>query len=105
MVNTEIQLKRHYGRHIAVLRDIEYNHVTRFIVRCKIKLESIIAGCWNYLDVNVDMYIDRIITIVSFQENTTEYPLFIGNVVLSTGLTGEKSFVKVLLNRGTTLRC
>lgn len=104
MVNTEIQLKRHYGRHIAVLRDIEYNHVTRFIVRCKIKLESIIASCWNYLDVNVDI-IDRIITIVSFQENTTEYPLFIGNVVLSTGLTGEKSFVKVLLNRGKTFRC
>lgn len=56
MVNTEIQLKRHYGRHIAVLRNIEYNHVTRFIVRCKIKLESIIASCWNYLDVNVDIY-------------------------------------------------
>lgn len=95
MVNTEIQLKRHYGRHIAVLRNIEYNHVTRFIVRCKIKLESIIASCWNYLDVNV----------VSFQENTTEYPLLIGNVVLSTGLTGKKSFVKVLLNRGKTFRC
>lgn len=104
MVNTEIQLKRHYGRHIAVLRNKEYNHVTRFIVRCKIKLESIIASYWNYLDVNVDMYRqDNNNRFIS--KNTTEYPLFIGNVVLSTGLTGGKSFVKVLLNRGRTFRC
>lgn len=104
MVNTEIQLKRHYGRHIAVLRDIEYNHVTRFIVRCKIKLESIIASCWNYLDVNVDMYRqDNNNRFISRKHN--RIPLFIGNVVLSTGLTGEKSFVKVLLNRGKTFRC
>lgn len=104
MVNTEIQLKRHYGRHIAVLKDIEYNHVTRFIVRCKIKLESIIASCWNYLDVNVDMYRqDNNNRFISRKHN--RIPLFIGNVVLSTGLTGKKSFVMVLLNRGKTFRC
>lgn len=104
MDNTEIQLKRHYGRHIAVLRNIEYNHVTRFIVRCKIKLESIIASCWNYLDVNVDMYRqDNNNRFISIKQN--RIPPFIGNVVLSTGLTGKKSFVKVLLNRGKTFRC
>lgn len=92
MDNTEIQLKRHYGRHIAVLRNIEYNHVTRFIVRCKIKLESIIASCWNYLDVNVDMYRQDNNNRFISRKHTTEYPLFIGNVVLSTGLSGGKKF-------------
>lgn len=41
---------------VILLFFIEYNYVMCFIVWCKIKFESIIVSCWNYFDVNVDMY-------------------------------------------------